>query len=124
MPVEMAFTRLPLELFGFRVMGDVGGFTCYTDARFRKVFYKKAPPKEPASPAQAKLRARFGDAIRAWKALTADEKAALERAVKKTSLCLTGQNLFVSCMLKAAPGVYATIADQSSEDLPALPPPP
>jgi hypothetical protein len=116
----MAMSTQPWSLFGFRVMGDVGGFTIYTDKFGRKVVYQKAPPKEPASPEQRIIRDRFGAAVRAWKALTGDEKAALERAVHACSLCLTGQNLYTSCCLRAADGVYASIARQSSEVLPPL----
>jgi len=116
----MAMTNVPWDLIGFRVMGDVGGFTIYTDRFFRKIVYQKAPPKEPASPEQRLLRDRFGNAVRAWKSLSDVDKASLERAVKKTSLCLTGQNLYTSCSLRHAEGVYATIARQTGEILPPL----
>jgi hypothetical protein len=116
----MAISNLPIHVMGFRVMGDVGGLTCYTDRNFKKVFYQKAPPQLPASPRQRLLRDRFAAAVTAWKALTDDDKAALERAVKKTSLCLTGQNLFTSCSIKCKPDVYATIAAQAGEVLPPL----
>ena len=105
---------------GTRVMGDCGGFTMYTDRHGRKVIYKKAPPEKPASRLQRIVRDRFRAAVEAWKILSDAEKAALERAVKRTSLCLTGQNLFTSCSLRSASGVYATIARQAKEILPPL----
>lgn len=117
----VAFTTIPWNVIGFRVMGDVGGFTIYTDRHFRKVVYDKAPPDKPASPAQRITRDRFRSAVQAWKALTPDEKASLERAVHTASLCLTGQNLYTSCALKHADAVYQTIARQTGETLPTLP---
>jgi len=118
---KMAFTQLPFELLGFRVMGDVDGITVYTDKLGRKINYKKAPPLEPASPAQRRLRDRFAAAVNAWKNLTDEEKANLELAVTRTSLCLTGQNLYVSCALRNATTVYETVESQSQTTLPALP---
>jgi hypothetical protein len=117
----MAFTVMPWTLLGTRVMGDVSGYTVYTDRFGRKIWYKKAPPKEPPSPRQLEQRRRFRDAVNAWIALSEPEKLALEEAVRKTSLCLTGQNLFTSCALKHADDVYATLAKQTGETLPPLP---
>jgi hypothetical protein len=102
-------------------MGDMGGYTCYTDRHYRKVFYKKAPPDKPPSPSQQACRRRFREAVNAWKALSTDDKAALERAVHTASLCLTGQNLYTACALRAAFDVYATVGRQTGETLPALP---
>lgn len=116
----MAFTTLPLHVMGTRVMGDCGGFTMYTDRHHRKVYYQKAPPQKPASPKQRLLRDLFGKAVRAWKALSDADKATLERAVAKTSLCLTGQNLFTSCSLCSRSEVYLTIGRQAGETLPPL----
>jgi hypothetical protein len=101
-------------------MGDCGGFTIYTDRFGRKVFYKKAPPKEPASPLQRHHRDRFRDAVFAWKLLLDDEKRQLELAVHRASLCLTGQNLYTSCALRHDEAVYMTIADQTHTNLPPL----
>ncbi len=105
----MAMTKLPFHLFGFRVMGDVSGITVYTNKKFQKVFYKKAPPDKPASPAQRARRDLFGKAIAAWRLLSSDQKRDLEDATRALSLCLTGQNLFTSCCLRSDAGTYATI---------------
>jgi len=116
----MAFTTIPWNLLGHRVIGDLAGFTCYTDKRGRKIFYEKAPPDKPATPAQRLQRNKFRDCVLAWKSLSDAEKFALEEAVRKTHLCLTGQNLFVSCSLMQKPRVYETVARQSNEILPPL----
>lgn len=117
----MAFTKLPFNLLGFRVMGDVDGLTVYTDRHGRKIFYKKAPPKEPPSSRQVHFRSRFRAAVNAWIALSDDDKQQLETAVARAALCLTGQNLFTSCALRDKPDVYATIAHQTGTTLPPLP---
>lgn len=116
----MAFTVLPFNLLGFRVAGDVSGFTCYTDKFGRKVWYKKAPPDKPPSQRQLDRRRLFKLAVEAWKNLTAEEKQQLEIAASKASLCLTGQNLYTSCSLRAAEGTYRTIERQTHTTLPAL----
>ena len=116
----MAFTVLPFQLFGFRVMGDVNGITCYTNKKFQKVFYEKAPPDKPPSPAQIIQRSRFRTAVQTWRALSDDDKLRLETAVKRTSLCLTGQNLYVSCAMKHKPDVYETVGRQAGVTLPPL----
>lgn len=117
----MAFTTIPFDLLGFRVMGDVAGITVYTDRHFRKVAYKKAPPDKPASPSQRAYRDRFAFAVRAWKSLNDEQKAQLEVAVHRASLCLTGQNLFTSCLLRSKQTVYETVARQTNTVLPPLP---
>src|ERR1041385_6973737 len=116
----MAFTTLPFSLLGFRVMGDVAGYTCYTDRYGRKVYYKKAPPDKPPSGRQALQRRRFQLAVAAWKSLTDAEKHSLEEACRRSSLCLTGQNLYTSCSLRGDFGTYATIEEQPAIQLPPL----
>lgn len=116
----MAFTVVPWDLLGFRVMGDCGGYTIYTDRYGRKVFYKKAPPDKPASPLQRHHRDRFRDAVVAWKALDDAEKQSLEAAVASASLCLTGQNLYTSCALRHDAATYMTVERQTAVQLPPL----
>lgn len=116
----MAFSTIPWDLIGHRVIGDIAGFTTYTDRYGRITVFSKAPPHKPPTGAQITQRAKFRDCVNAWKALTDDEKAALERTVHTLSLCLTGQNLFVSCSMKQKPDVYTTCARQAGETLPPL----
>lgn len=116
----MAFSTIPWDLIGHRVIGDIAGFTTYTDRYGRITVFKKAPPHKPPTQAQLHQRDKFRRCVNAWKVLTNDEKAALERTVHRLSLCLTGQNLFVSCSMKQKPDVYATCGRQAKEVLPPL----
>jgi hypothetical protein len=112
---------IPYALLGARLAGDLGGVTCYTDRDGRKTVYPIAPPKHPASPSQAAIRTRFAAAVGLYKALTATEKANLELATQKTSLCLTGQNLYISACLRGQNDQLQAIATQTGLALPAAP---
>lgn len=103
------------------VSGDVAGYTIYTDMKGRKVAFPQAPPKEPPSPRQISLRERFRLAQAAWAALADSEKAALELATQRTSLAMTGQNLYIAIALTNRSQLIDTIARQSNLDLPAIP---
>ena len=112
---------IPWAILGARVSGDLGGVTCYTDKFGRKTVYPIAPPKEPASPQQLTVRQRFRTAQAAWSALTNAEKASLEAAVHATSLCLTGQNLYISAALQGKNEQVQAIARQTGLTLPDVP---
>ena len=116
----MAFT-VPYNLLGFWVQGDLGGVSIYTDRFGKKVWYPKAPPHKPPSEKQLAHRQRFRLAQAAWKALTADQKATLELATNRASLCLTGQNLYIGTALRNLQGPYETIGRQTGLTLPAAP---
>lgn len=116
----MAFSTLPWSVFGLRVSGDLAGYTCYTDKYGRKIFYPRAPPDKPPTQAQLQRRDLFRQAVLAWKSLSTDDKANLEAAVARTSLCLTGQNLYVSCSMRQDPSAYDAISRQSNLALPPL----
>jgi hypothetical protein len=109
-----------LSLLGLTVSGDVAGMTIYTDRYGRKNWFRNAPPKKPPTQKQLWFRQRFKAVQLSWRLLSDADKAALERASNKLSLCATGQNLFLSCSLRSAVGVYRTIARQSGEVLPPL----
>lgn len=113
---------IPWNLIAARLAGDIGGVTCYTDRFGRKTVYPISPPDKPASPEQTTLRGRFAQAVAAWKALTAQEKANLEEACRKASLRLTGQNLYISAALKGMNANVQAIARQTGISLPTVPP--
>ncbi len=115
----MAWT-IPWDLIGLIVSGDVGDYTIYTDRHGRKVVYPRQPPEVPRSPAQALQRNRFKTAQADWRALTADEKKALEDACKKLSMPMTGQNLWISAALRHDTESYHTVQTQSGITLPPL----
>lgn len=112
---------IPPSAIGIIVSGDVDGITIYTDMRGRKVAFPQAPPKEPPSPMQVSHRARFATAQKAWTALTKPQKDTLELATLRTSLAMTGQNLYIAIALKANPDLVSTLERQTELTLPAIP---
>ena len=113
----MAWT-VPWQLMGLQVSGDFADLTIYTDRYGRKVPFLKSPPKEPASAAQVASRNAFRLAQQSWMALSAQEKKDLEDACRKTSIPLTGQNLWIHTILKLDKDAYLTIQRQSGITLP------
>lgn len=111
---------IPASVLGLTVSGDLGGVTIYTDRYGQKTVYPFSPPKEPASVAQIRLRERFRQAHLAWRSLSAGDKAALERAVNTASLCMTGQNVYISACLTNRGEALQTLADQTGETLPPV----
>lgn len=112
----MAFTP-PWNLIGQTVSGDFADLTIYTDKHGQKVFFPKAPPKEPPSIRQINQRARFRLAVKAYIAQPATVKANYEAATKKLALALTGQNLYVSVSLRGNLATLHTIRRQTGIDL-------
>ena len=103
---------------GMEVSGDFGELTIYTDRFGKKVAFPKAPPKEPPTFAQIIQRQRFKDGQESWSSLDPDEKAALERATKKVSAPLTGQNLWISAYIRNDSADLITFARQSGIAIP------
>lgn len=103
---------------GLNVQGDFADLTIYTNKRFKKVFYKKDEPRKPRCPAQLKVIARFKNAQAQWQALSASEKRNLELATQRLSMCLTGQNLFLSAALTNRVEHYHTVERQANLALP------
>lgn len=112
---------LPPSVLGFIVRGDLDGITYYTNKKGKKVAFAASPALLPASPAQKIQRDRFRAAHLAWSALAVEEKFALEEATKKTSLCLTGQNLYISAALTARQDSIRTLASSTGLTLPIPP---
>jgi len=108
-------------MLGIQVQGDLGPWTIYTDRKGRKKWFLYSPPTKPPTPNQLVARNRFRTAVLNWKALTAEQKFNLEEACRRLSLCITGQNLFVSTQLTHKQTAYATVARQSRLTLPEAP---
>ncbi len=115
----MAYTA-PWQLMGIWVSGDVGGITIYTDQRGRKTAFPKSPPEKPPSEKQIHQRARFRTAQVAWSNLTDTEKRNLEEACIRTSLVLTGQNLYISASLRNDDEGLVTVSRQANVPLPTV----
>lgn len=95
---EKRFAEL-LPWCGLSIAGDIGPFTCYTTHRGRRVFYRRAPPTSPPTPPQIRQRLRFKLAQHLWSNIPVGQKQLWEQLTKELSLCLTGQNLFMSLAL-------------------------
>lgn len=111
---------IPFNLLGIWVSGDLGGLTIYTDRFGRKTAFPKAPPEKPPTQNQIDQRERFRVAQAAWSSLTTVEKQNLEDVVLKVSLCMTGQNLYMSAKMMDSTGLWKTLQQQTGITLPEL----
>lgn len=84
-----------LSILGMVTWGDIGPLTCYRKKSGALVFYAKAPPTSPASPAQLIYRNKWRAAAIAWNDLAKDVRARWELATKRASLRITGYNLWI-----------------------------
>lgn len=112
---------LPFQFFGIWVSGDIDETTIYTDRFGRKVWFPKAPPDKPPSSRQVHQRARFQTAQQNWKALTADEKLALETITLASNIIMTGQNLYISVALRNDSAALATLSANTKIAVPVIP---
>ena len=112
---------LPLSLLGFWVSGDLAGKTIYTNRNGLKVFYNEAPAGDPASGLQQVQRTRFRNAQQAWQAQSPGVKAAYEELVNQASLCLTGQNLWISVSLKHTVSTLQRLIHNTGVSVPTPP---
>ena len=108
----MAYT-IPLSVLGVNVSGDLGPLTIYTDRFGKKVGYPRSPPKEPPSDLQVFYRNRFRTAQQSYMLLTPSQKLAWETLIQRTSICMTGQNLYIHIALKAAFDLLTTLQRQT-----------
>ena len=104
---------IPASLLGLIASGDVDGITIYTDRHGRKVAYPKAPPKEPPTQMQVDVRAKFKAAQAEYMGLTPQQKEDYELLTKAASLCMTGQNIFISTAMRHTQGILDTIQLQT-----------
>ncbi len=103
----------PLNVLGLIVSGDIDGITIYTDRYNRKVGYPKAPPKEPPTEFQVYYRTRFKTAQANYMALSVAEKKDYEDLSRASSICMSGQNLFIHVALKHSFGLLDTLQRQT-----------
>lgn len=104
---------VPASVIGLIVSGDLGGYTIYTDRHQRKIVFPKAPPKEPPTIHQTRLRERFRLAQAEYMAASPPERSAWEQLTLRSSLCMTGQNLFIHVAMKHTFGTLTTIMQQT-----------
>lgn len=112
---------IPWNLIGIEVSGDIGDLTIYTNRFGKKVAFPKSPPKKPPSPRQVFQRDSFRNAQAAWNSLTKQQKNNLEMAVLALSAPLTGQNLYISAVIRQSNNDLVTFEKQSQINLPRIP---
>lgn len=117
----MANEIIPLtRVLGYLVTGDLGDFTFYTNRRGRIVFYSKAPPLSPTSPAQRVQRTRMQQAGAAWQNMTPGQRAKWRQAAARCNMPINGPALAAAWIMK--PGAWIeTVARQSNVQLPPSP---
>lgn len=108
----------PASVLGLIVSGDLGPSTIYTDRYGRKVEFPRSPPTKPASPHQQYLRNRFRQAQQNYMALSPALKDKWENITRATSLCMTGQNLYIHVALKEDYDFLNTLIAQSRITVP------
>lgn len=104
-------------MLGFQTWGDIGPFTVFRNKRGHVVWYLKAPPTCPASPAQIIDRDRWRAAAIAWNALTPLNRADWEAASNRASLGITGYNLFLYWQTTGDRPAIVTIERQTGFEL-------
>lgn len=111
------------NVLGFRVSGDIAGFTLYTDRKYRNIVFPRHPPQVPRSVLQARQRAKFAYAQQCWNEQPAHVQEAYERASLTLSLMMTGRNLWTSLAFRQDESLRQTLERQSHESLPMPPNP-
>lgn len=110
--MQTGLTNL-FKVWGMNTQGDFGPYTMYTSKRKHLVVFLKAPPKEPPSPAQQQLLARFKTAAGTWNQLSADDKAKWRLAVARTRCRIGANALWTFWQMTRDRATIATIERQS-----------
>lgn len=116
----MALQKTFLALLGFRVTGDLGPITLYTDQRGEIVFYPRKPAMEAPTTGQILQRQRFTAAAAGWQGLGRATQEKWDLATHRLSLRLTGYDLWVYFRVKSDFTTIRTIERQTG--LALLPP--
>jgi len=107
-----------LHIIGLATWGDLGPLTVFKNKRHQLIWYAKAPPHKPATPAQQHWRDRWRAAATNWQKLTTAQKADWERAARRASLYVTGYNLYVHTHVTGRDETRRTIERQTGITLP------
>jgi hypothetical protein len=106
-----------VSLFGFNIQGDIGGMTAYRSARHRFTWFAATTPKEPQTPCQENLRARWTMVAAVWAALPHSAKAEWQLAAQTARLRITAYNLFMHCHTTQDQAILDTINNQTGSNL-------
>lgn len=105
----------------FRMQGDVGSYTTYSNQN-QIVIFLKAWLRDPASSKQIAHRNRIRACAASWNAASPQTRRDYQRATERLSLYVNGYNLWVSMSTnRLAIDCLPTIRRQSGINLP-LPP--
>ena len=111
----MAIPTAPFipRLLGLSPTGDLGPLTIYTNKRGRIVAYPKAPPKEPPTYWQKRMRNRFRLSGNAWRNTPKAKQKQWQLAAHRTGAAITGYNLFLYYQLTNDLATIQTIQRQT-----------
>jgi len=113
----MLYDNHILTIGFFELTGDVCGVTTYTRPDGTIIWFEKAPPKDPPTPAQLTMRNRWRLAIEAWRQLPLATRDAWQHAVKRASLKINPTALWVYYQTTNDYQAIDTIARQTAENL-------
>jgi len=85
----------PAAILGTNVQGDLGPLTMYTGTPGRVIYFLRAPPKEPPSPRQLHVLAKWVAAANLWWSLEDQQRETWLLIARRAGLRITGYNLFV-----------------------------
>jgi len=100
------------SVLGFRVSGDLGGYTIYTNRKGKKVSFAQAPPRKPLSVWQLAWQRNFRWGMACWRSLTSEEKQNYRRVCDLSCLCMLGHNLFLHAYLASDNSLLETLECQ------------
>ena len=106
---------------GLYTWGDVADLTFYRAHNGRLVWYPKAPPKTPASPAQAYHRDRMRLAALSWAALTPAGRATWRALAARAYIRIGPTALFYAAFTNPNPRWLRTLEAQTGIQVPRPP---
>lgn len=107
-----------INVLGLVVSGDLADMTIYTMKNGTKVFFEKAPPKEPPSPDQLTIRNRWRQAATGWKQLGEEGQRLWRLATTRAHARFTAYNIWVSLFVRPDPSAFQTLQNISGITLP------
>ncbi len=114
----MAFSLpFPAAILGTNVQGDLGPVTMYTRTPGQTVYYLHAPPKEPPSPRQCHVLAKWIALADLWSCLAEAIRDSWLQAARAAQLRITGYNLYVWHQMTKDDGPIRTIERQTKINL-------
>ncbi len=98
-----------IPFLGLIMQGDLGPWTFYQSSRGPRIWFVKAPPLVPPTPAQITVMNRFRLVAYNWRALPPQRRADWLSAAVIAGLRITGYNLFVYWQIKGDDATVRTV---------------